>query len=126
MTPSTSDARSRRRSAEPFLWLLFSAGGMVTALVAPVLLLLFGLAFRSGGSTRPTTGTYWRWCATRSPSLLCWSWWYWPCSHAAHRFRFVLRPWAATGPVRPSDRPVVLPAWPCWARRRRVGCCSTI
>ncbi len=31
------------------------------------------------------------------------------------------RPWAATGPVRP-DRPGVT-AWPCWARRRRVGCC---
>lgn len=56
MTPSTSDARSRRRSAEPFLWLLFSAGGMVTALVAPVLLLLFGLAFPLGWLDAPDHG----------------------------------------------------------------------
>jgi succinate dehydrogenase subunit D len=37
-----------RRSAEPFLWLLFSAGGMVAALVLPVLLFLFGVAFPLG------------------------------------------------------------------------------
>lgn len=37
-----------KKSPEPFLWLLFSAGGMVTALVAPVLLLLFGIAFPLG------------------------------------------------------------------------------
>jgi fumarate reductase subunit D len=34
-----------RRSPEPFLWLLFSAGGVATALLVPVLLFLFGLAF---------------------------------------------------------------------------------
>jgi fumarate reductase subunit D len=34
-----------RRSPEPLLWLLFSAGGMVAALLIPVLLFLFGIAF---------------------------------------------------------------------------------
>ena len=34
-----------RPTLEPLLWLLFSAGGVVAALVIPVLLLLFGLAF---------------------------------------------------------------------------------
>lgn len=34
-----------KRSTEPWLWLLFSAGGVVAALFIPVLLLLFGLAF---------------------------------------------------------------------------------
>ncbi len=34
-----------RRTIEPFLWLLFSVGGVVAALLIPVLLLLFGLAF---------------------------------------------------------------------------------
>ncbi len=34
-----------KRTLEPLLWLLFSAGGVVAALVIPVLLLLFGLAF---------------------------------------------------------------------------------
>ena len=33
---------------EPFRWLLFSAGGMLAALLIPGLLLLFGLAFPLG------------------------------------------------------------------------------
>jgi fumarate reductase subunit D len=37
-----------KRSLQPFLWLLFSAGGMVTALLTPVILLLFGIAFPLG------------------------------------------------------------------------------
>jgi fumarate reductase subunit D len=32
-----------RRSNEPFLWSLFSAGGLVTALLTPVLILVSGL-----------------------------------------------------------------------------------
>jgi fumarate reductase subunit D len=38
----------QRRSAEPFVWLLFSGGGMAAALVLPVLVLLFGVAFPLG------------------------------------------------------------------------------
>jgi fumarate reductase subunit D len=38
----------QRRSPEPFLWLLFSAGGMAAALVLPVLVLLFGVTFPLG------------------------------------------------------------------------------
>lgn len=37
-----------RRTPEPFFWLLFSAGGMVTALTLPVLMLLFGVVFPLG------------------------------------------------------------------------------
>ena len=33
-----------RRHPEPFLWLLFSAGGVLSAMLMPVLLLLFGIA----------------------------------------------------------------------------------
>jgi fumarate reductase subunit D len=55
-----STSAPHRRSAEPFLWLLFSAGGMAAALVLPVLLLLFGLAFRSGCSTHRTMRIYWQ------------------------------------------------------------------
>ena len=33
-----------RTRPEPFVWLLFSAGGVVAALVLPVLLVLFGVA----------------------------------------------------------------------------------
>ena len=39
---------AKRATLEPLLWLLFSAGGVVAALVIPVLLLLFGLAFPLG------------------------------------------------------------------------------
>jgi fumarate reductase subunit D len=42
------------RSAEPFLWMLFSAGGVVAAMLIPVHLLLFGLAFPLGWMTVPT------------------------------------------------------------------------
>ena len=34
-----------KRPVEPFLWLLFSGGGVVAALLIPALLLLFGVAF---------------------------------------------------------------------------------
>jgi fumarate reductase subunit D len=37
-----------KRSAEPFLWMLFSAGGVVAALLIPIHLLLFGLAIPLG------------------------------------------------------------------------------
>ncbi|MGW0735346.1 fumarate reductase subunit FrdD [Streptomyces sp. NPDC002851] len=40
--------RTRRSSSEPLLWLLFSAGGMAAALLVPVLLFLFGVAFPLG------------------------------------------------------------------------------
>ena len=43
----SAPARSQR-TAEPFLWLLFSAGGTVAALTLPVLLLLFGVLFPLG------------------------------------------------------------------------------
>ena len=35
-----------KRPIEPFLWALFSAGGVVAAFLIPVHLALFGLAFR--------------------------------------------------------------------------------
>src|ERR1041385_4033363 len=34
-----------KRELEPLLWLLFSAGGVLTALLMPILVLLFGVAF---------------------------------------------------------------------------------
>ncbi|MGV0745237.1 fumarate reductase subunit FrdD [Mycolicibacterium sp. XJ870] len=37
-----------RRTPEPFFWLLFSAGGMVAALMLPMLMLLFGVVFPLG------------------------------------------------------------------------------
>lgn len=37
-----------RRTAEPILWLLFSAGGVAAALFLPVLMFIFGLAVPLG------------------------------------------------------------------------------
>ncbi|WP_256438593.1 fumarate reductase subunit FrdD [Pseudonocardia sp. H11422] len=39
---------ARRSSSEAVAWLLFSAGGVVSALLVPVLLLLFGVVFPLG------------------------------------------------------------------------------
>lgn len=43
-----------KRHPEPLLWILFSAGGVVSALLMPILLALFGLAFPLGWVAPPT------------------------------------------------------------------------
>ncbi|NRQ40003.1 fumarate reductase subunit D [Nonomuraea sp. NN258] len=43
-----------RRTLEPYLWLLFSGGGVVAALVLPVLVLLFGVLMPLGVLDWPT------------------------------------------------------------------------
>lgn len=43
-----------RKSPEPLVWLLFSAGGMTAALLVPVLLFLFGVAFPLGWLPAPS------------------------------------------------------------------------
>jgi fumarate reductase subunit D len=43
-----------RRSFEPILWMLFSAGGVLSALLLPVLLFLFGIAFPLGWVAAPS------------------------------------------------------------------------
>ena len=43
-----------KRSPEPFLWMLFSAGGVLAALMIPVLLFLFGVAFPLGWLAPPS------------------------------------------------------------------------
>ena len=41
---------------EPILWLLFSAGGVFSAMLMPMLILLFGLAFPLGWFQPPSYG----------------------------------------------------------------------
>ena len=79
-----------KRSAEPLLWLLFSAGGVMAALFLPVLLLLFGLAFPLGWLDPPN---YYRLVAVLGHPvmrvvlfLLCML----SLFHFAHRFRYTL------------------------------------
>ena len=45
------------RSNEPFLWLLFSAGGVVSAMLMPVHLFLFAVAFPLGWLDPPSDET---------------------------------------------------------------------
>lgn len=79
-----------KRSNEPFLWLLFSAGGVVSALLMPIHLLLFGLAFPLGWLDAPSQEKLLalvRHPATRVYLLVFCSL---PLFHWAHRFRFTL------------------------------------
>jgi fumarate reductase subunit D len=79
-----------KRTLEPFLWLLFSAGGVLAALLLPVLLLLFGLAFPLGWL--PAPGYAHLLAVLRHPLtrgvlfLLCML----ALFHWAHRFRYTL------------------------------------
>jgi fumarate reductase subunit D len=43
-----------QRHPEPLLWLLFSAGGVASAMLMPILLALFGVAVPLGWVTAPT------------------------------------------------------------------------
>ncbi|MEV0596268.1 fumarate reductase subunit FrdD [Nonomuraea cavernae] len=45
-----------KRTLEPYLWLLFSGGGVVAALALPVLVLLFGVLMPLGVVDWPSAG----------------------------------------------------------------------
>lgn len=80
----------RRPSNEPFFWLLFSAGGVVAALLIPIHLFLFGIAFPLGWLHGP--GYEQLIALVRMPLVriylfvLCSL----PLFHFAHRFRYTL------------------------------------
>jgi len=79
-----------KRSNEPFFWILFGAGGVIAAVLIPIHLFLFGLAFPLGWldgppyerllglATHPLTKVY--------LFALC----FLSLFHWAHRFRFTL------------------------------------
>jgi fumarate reductase subunit D len=79
-----------KRTIEPFLWVLFSAGGVLAALLIPILLFLFGLAFPLGWLAPP--GHEHLLAVLRHPLtrvvlfLLCML----SLFHWAHRFRYTL------------------------------------
>jgi fumarate reductase subunit D len=79
-----------KRSNEPLLWVLFSAGGVVAALLIPVNLFLFCLAFPLGWIDAPSYETLLS--LIQSPLgklyllVLCTL----PLFHWAHRFRYTL------------------------------------
>jgi fumarate reductase subunit D len=78
-----------KKSLEPFLWTLFSAGGVLAALLIPIHLLLFGLAVPLGWANpsyehlfavlrHPVTRIYLVFLCTLA------------LFHGAHRFRYTL------------------------------------
>jgi fumarate reductase subunit D len=78
------------KSMEPFLWTLFSAGGVLAALLIPVHLFLFGLALPLGWLPQPSYQhllDLLEYPATRVYLVLL-------CTlalfHGAHRFRYTL------------------------------------
>ncbi|SRR6266852_3770380 len=81
---------SKKRSNEPFLWLLFSAGGVVAAMVVPIHLLLFGLAFPLGWLNGPSYECLLQ--LLRNPVTRLYLFVVCTLSlfHWAHRFRFTL------------------------------------
>jgi fumarate reductase subunit D len=79
-----------KRSAEPLLWLLFSAGGVVAAFVFPILLLLFGVAFPLGWLPAPEFDQLRRVFAHPLTRLALLAVCTLSLLHAAHRFRYTL------------------------------------
>lgn len=83
-------AAPRPRSLEPLLWLAFSAGGVLAALLIPSLLFLFGLAFPLGWIAPPDHA---RLIAVLGHPLVRFAA-FLLCSlslaHWAHRFRYTL------------------------------------
>lgn len=81
---------AKKRSIEPLLWVLFSAGGVMAALMIPILLLLFGVLFPLGWLTPPThehlLGVIGHPIARVVLFLLCML----SLFHFAHRFRYTL------------------------------------
>jgi len=79
-----------RRSSEAFVWSLFSAGGVIAALLVPVHLFLFGLAFPLGWLRAPSYDHMMAltalWPVRIYLFLLCSL----PLFHWAHRFRYTL------------------------------------
>jgi fumarate reductase subunit D len=79
-----------KRSNEPFVWLLFSAGGVIAAMLIPMQLFLFGLALPLGWLNGPSYQSLLE--LLRHPFtrlylfvLITFSLFHW-----AHRFRYTL------------------------------------
>jgi fumarate reductase subunit D len=79
-----------KRSNEPFLWLLFSAGGALAALLIPVLLFLYGLAFPLGWLEPPSYQSMLALVSHPLMRLVIFVFCFLALCHWAHRFRYTL------------------------------------
>lgn len=80
-----------RTSPEPFLWLLFSAGGVATALAVPVVLFLFGIAFPAGWLDPPSYDEIFTLLRNPLARLVVLALVGLGLMHAAHRLRHTIR-----------------------------------
>ena len=85
-----SRIRPRKPSGEAFFWLLFSAGGVVAAVLIPVQLFLFGLAFPLGWLPTPSYEHLMALVHSPLSRLYLFVMCSLPLFHWAHRFRFTL------------------------------------
>src|ERR1700732_3068348 len=79
-----------KRSNEPFVWLLFSAGGVVAALLIPIHLFLFGVAFPLGWLHAPSYDTVLAPAASPTGRLCLFVLGMLPLFHWTPRFRYTL------------------------------------
>ena len=79
-----------KRSNEPFVWALFSAGGVVAALLLPIHVLLFGLAFPLGLLEAPSYEKLMLLARLPLTSIYLFVLCSLPLFHWAHRFRYTL------------------------------------
>ena len=79
-----------KRDPEPWLWMLFSAGGVVSALLMPILLLLFGIAFPLGWVAAPSYDHMRAVLANPLTRLVVFGLCMLSLFHWAHRFRHTL------------------------------------
>ena len=80
----------RKRSNEPILWVLFSAGGVVSAFLIPVLLFLLFLAFPLGWLTAPSYRGLLELVRLPITRLVLFVLCFFSLFHWAHRFRYTL------------------------------------
>ncbi|MBI4264698.1 MAG: fumarate reductase subunit D [Acidobacteria bacterium] len=78
------------RHPEPILWMLFSAGGVVSAMLMPALLLLFGVAYPLGWLAPPSHETMVAVLGNPLTGLVLFGLCVLSLFHFAHRFRHTL------------------------------------
>ncbi len=79
-----------KRQAEPLLWLLFSAGGVMAAMLMPVLVFLFGIAFPLGWISPPAHASLFALVSHPLTRLALFALCTLSLFHWAHRFRYTL------------------------------------
>jgi succinate dehydrogenase subunit D len=79
-----------KQHPEPSLWLLFSAGGVLSAMLMPILLLLFGVAFPFGWVAAPSHARMVALLGNPLTRVVLFALSMLSLFHWAHRFRYTL------------------------------------